>query len=61
MTDFFASPEALPLPVTPDAVTARWLTAALRERRAEWDVQLDCGIYRLVQDPTGWWLEGVYD
>jgi protein ImuB len=30
-------------------------------RRAEWDVQLDCGIYRLVQDPRGWWLEGVYD
>ncbi|GAC1577628.1 MAG: phosphotransferase [Sphingomicrobium sp.] len=33
MTDFFASPEALPMPLTPEAVTARWLTAALRERR----------------------------
>lgn len=33
MTDFFASPDALPLPLTPEEVTARWLTAALRERR----------------------------
>jgi len=33
MTCFFASPEALPLPTAPEAVTARWLTAALRMRR----------------------------
>jgi hypothetical protein len=33
MTHFFAPPEALPLPILPDEVTARWLTAALRMRR----------------------------
>ena len=33
MTQFFPSPDALPLPLTPDEVTAHWLTAALRMRR----------------------------
>ena len=35
MTDFPAPPEALPLPVVPEGVTASWLTAALRQRRPE--------------------------
>lgn len=33
MSDFLAPPDALPLPLTPDGVTAPWLTAALRQRR----------------------------
>ena len=33
MTDFFAPVEALPLPLTPEQVTAAWLTAALRQKR----------------------------
>lgn len=33
MTEIVAPPDALPLPITPDGVTAAWLTSALRQRR----------------------------
>lgn len=31
MTDFFAEPDALPLPLEVEDITARWLTAAIRQ------------------------------
>jgi hypothetical protein len=33
MTDLVAPRDALPLPITPEGVTANWLTSALRQRR----------------------------
>lgn len=29
--------------------------------REEWDVQIGSGLYRLLHDPTGWFIEGIYD
>lgn len=35
-----------------------WAAAWARE---EWDVQIGAGLYRLLHDPTGWFIEGIYD
>lgn len=29
--------------------------------REEWDVRIGVGLYRLLHDPTGWFIEGIYD
>lgn len=29
--------------------------------REEWDVQIDGGLYRLLHEPAGWFVEGIYD
>lgn len=35
-----------------------WAAAWARE---EWDVQVGSGLYRLLHDPDGWFIEGIYD
>ncbi len=35
-----------------------WAAAWARE---EWDVQIGSGLYRLLHDPNGWFIEGIYD
>ena len=35
LTDLFAEPDALPLPLRPDEITAHWLTAAIRQTRPD--------------------------
>jgi protein ImuB len=35
-----------------------WAAAWARE---EWDVQIGPGLYRLLHDPSGWFIEGIYD
>jgi len=47
MTAFIAPPDTLPLPVKPEGVTARWLTAALRDRRKDLTVT-ECEIVDVI-------------
>lgn len=35
-----------------------WASAWARE---EWDVRIGSGLYRLLHDPDGWFIEGIYD
>lgn len=35
-----------------------WAAAWARE---EWDVRIGPGLYRLLHDPDGWFIEGIYD
>lgn len=37
-----------------------WSTARPWQRE-EWDARIGPGIYRLLHDPSGWFIEGVYD
>jgi protein ImuB len=42
--------------------SGEWWDAVRWWRREEWDVELDTGgVYRLLHEPDGWFLEGEYD
>jgi len=45
----------------PYRLSGAWWESARAWKREEWDVELAAGLWRMVRDPAGWWLEGEYD